>query len=156
MNTKLRICPLVLVAMFASCAPVRNEQMSKNAFSEYGISSDLEIIWVDCLSQKETDYLVFFYSETCDYCHKIMGDVIEFSRSNIIKTYFSDIKKGDIKIPIARDVSETLGSKEINDFFIAGTPTIIEVYEGMIIANIPGVDDCLTFLNEQRLNNKKQ
>ena len=154
MNTKLRICPLLLVAMFASCAPVRNERMSKNAFSEYEIPIDQEIIWSDCLNQKEANYLVFFYAETCGHCHEIMGDVLEFSRSDIIKTYFSDIKKGEEKLPISNNVDETLGITEINDFFIAGTPTVIEVYEGIVIANIPGKDECLTFLNDQRMNDK--
>ena len=84
-----------------------------------------------------------------------MGDVLAFSEENIIKTYFSDINATDAKIPINRDISGTLGIDSINDFYIAGTPTIIEVYEGTVTANIPGKDACLTFLNEQRLNNEK-
>ena len=154
MKYRLRILPLVLTAMFASCAPAKSEQMSKNAFDEYEILNTQQIKWSTVLSQTETNYLVFFYSETCPHCHEIMGDVIAFSESNIVKTYFLDTKKSETKVPIKNEVDETIGVTEIDDLFIAGTPTIIEVQEGMVKANVPGKDECLTFLNEQRLVHK--
>ena len=151
MNHRLRILPLLLTAMFASCTPATSEQMSKNAFSEHEIVIIQQIKWSTVLSQKESQYLVFFYSETCAHCHKIMGDVIAFSESEIVKTYFLDIKQSETKIPIKNEIDETIGVTSVNDLFIAGTPTIIEVEEGMVKANVPGKDQCLTFLNEQRL-----
>ena len=154
MNHKLRILPLVLVAMFASCTPATSEQMSKNAFSEHEIVNIQQIKWSDVLSQIETNYLVFFYSETCQHCHQIMGDVISFATSDIVKTYFLDIKKSEIKVPIKNEIDETIGVTSVDDLFIAGTPTIIEVEEGIVKANVPGKDECLTFLNEQRLIHK--
>ena len=154
MNHRLRILPLLLVAMFASCTPATSEQMSKNAFSEHEIVIIQQIKWADILSQKESHYLVFFYSETCAHCHEIMGDVIVFSESDIVKTYFLDIKQSETKIPIKNEVDETIGASSIDDLFIAGTPTIIDVEEGMVMANVPGKDDCLSFLNEQRLIHK--
>ena len=151
MNHRLRIFPLLLVAMFASCTPATSEQMSKNAFSEHEIVIIQQIKWADILSQKESHYLVFFYSETCAHCHEIMGDVIAFSTAEIVRTYFLDIKQSETKIPIKNEIDETIGATSINDLFIAGTPTIIEVEEGVVKANIPGKDECLSFLNEQRL-----
>ena len=151
MTYRLRILPLVLVAMFTSCAPAKSEQMSKNAFEEYEIVNTQQIKWSSVLSQIETNYLVFFYSETCHYCHEIMRDVIAFSTSNIVKTYFLDIKKSETKVPIKNEIDETIGATSINDVFIAGTPSIIEVEDGMVKANIPGKDECLSFLNELRL-----
>ena len=154
MNHKLRILPLLLVATFASCTPAKSEQMSKNAFSEYEIVLNQQIEWSSLLSQIETNYLIFFYSETCPHCHEIMEDVIEFATSEILKTYFLDTKKSEIKIPIKNEVYETIGITSIDELFIAGTPTIIEVDEGMVRANVPGKDECLSFLNEQRLIHK--
>ena len=151
MTYRLRILPLVLVATFASCAPATSEQMSKNAFDEYEILNTQQIKWSTVLSQTETNYLVFFYSETCPHCHEIMGDVIAFSSSEIMKMYFIDIKKSEIKIPINNEIDETIGKSDFEDLFIAGTPTIFEVEEGILKANVPGKDDCLTFLNEIRL-----
>lgn len=154
MTYRLRILPLVLVAMFASCAPAKSEQMSKNAFDEYEILNTQQIKWSTVLNQTETNYLVFFYSETCQHCHEIMGDVIAFSLSEIMKTYFLDIKKSEAKVPIKNEIDETIGANVIDELFIAGTPTIIEVEDGTVKANVPGKDECLTFLNEQRLIHK--
>ena len=154
MKISLRIYTLFLAALFTSCTPANSEQTSISSSSEHTIPVNRQIIWTDCLNREETNYLVFFYSETCSHCHEIMGDVLEFSTENIIKIYFSDINKGGTKIPIATNIDDTLGISDINEFFIAGTPTIVEVNEATVFANVAGKDACLTFLNEQRLNNK--
>lgn len=151
MNYKLRILPLVLTALFTSCSPAESEQMSKNAFSEYKITIDQKIMWSNCLSQNEDHYLVFFFSETCVHCHEIMGDVLSFAESNILKMYFLNIKEQDSKIPISNNIDSTIGMSSVDELFIAGTPTIIEVESWLVKANIAGTDNCLTFLNEQRL-----
>ena len=155
MKTKIGFYSLVLLALLTSCSSSNSEQSNSNASSGFDIPVEQQIIWTDCLSQEEENYLVFFYSETCNHCHEIMGDVIAFSEENIIKIYFSDVAKGETKIPISRDVDDALGIDDINSFFIAGTPTLIEVYEGTVTANVPGKDACLSFLNEQRINNEK-
>ena len=155
MKTKIGFYSLVLLALLTSCSSSNSEQSNSNASSGFDIPVEQQIIWTDCLSQEEEDYLVFFYSETCNHCHEIMGDVLAFSEESIIKIYFSDVAKGETKIPISRDVDDTLGIDDINSFFIAGTPTLIEVYEGTVTANVPGKDTCLSFLNEQRINNEK-
>ena len=128
--------------------------MSKNAFSDYNVPTSQKIVWSDCLSQKEDHYLVFFYSETCTHCHEIMGDVLSFYEANVLPTYFLDIKASDIIVPISNNIDLTIGVDNIDDLFIAGTPTIIEVENWIVKANVPGSDNCLTFLNEQRLLNK--
>ena len=154
MNYKLRILPFVLTALFASCSPAKSEQMSKNTFSEYNVPLDQKIVWSDCLSQKEDHYLVFFYSESCAHCHEIMGDVLSFYEANVLQMYFLDTKATDTKIPIGSNIDLTIGIDNANELFIAGTPTIIEVENWIVKANVPGSDNCLTFLNEQRLLHK--
>ena len=154
MKYRLRILPLLITAMFASCSPVESEQMSKNAVSEYKEIKLDQIDWPDCLKQEEDHYLVFFYSDTCPHCHEIIGDVIEFSLSDIAKLYFLNTKETSVKVPISNDIDLTIGVETIDDLFIMGTPTIIEVEEWSVKANVAGKDNCLTFLNEQRLINK--
>ena len=155
MNHKLRILPLLITALFTSCSPVESEQISKNAFSEYKVTIDQKISWSEMFQQKEDHYLVFFYSETCTHCHEIMGDVLSFAESNIVKTYFLDIKESEVKVPISNNIDSTIGVNSIDDLFIAGTPTIVEVENLIVKANVAGTDNCLTFLNEQRLTNKR-
>ena len=154
MNHSLRILPLLLTAMFASCTPAKSEQMSKNAFNEYEILDSQKVSWPEVLRQKELNYLVFFYSETCPHCHEIIGDVLAFSNENIVPTYFLDIKKQETKVPIKNEITETIGATSIDDLFIMGTPSIVEVENATVIANVAGKDSCLTLLNEQRLAHK--
>lgn len=156
MNLRWHICPLVLVAVFASCSPAKSESSSKNASKEYEtIINDLLIKWDDCLSQEESNYLVFVYAETCTHCHEIMGDVIQFTQENVVKTYFVNKSDSTNEINICPVDEVTVGINEIDKLAIAGTPTIFEIEEGKTTKNIYGADDCLTFLNEQRLNKKK-
>ena len=151
---KVRFLSLVLVAMFTSCTPEVSEQSNENAWKDYEIVIKNQIKWSAILSQKENHYLIFFYSETCPYCHEIMGDVIAFSTSEIVMTYFIDIKESETKIPIKNEIDETIGKSKIDDIFIMGTPTIIEIEEYIVKANVPGKDNCLTLLNELRLTYK--
>ena len=154
MKFKLYILPFFLTALFSSCSPVESEQMNKNTSREYIVPLDQKIVWSDCLKQKEDHYLVFFYSDTCAHCHEIMGDVLSFYETNIVTTYFLDIKGSDNIVPISNNIDLTIGADNIDDLFIAGTPTIIEVENWIVKANVPGSDNCLTFLNEQRLQHK--
>ena len=154
MNLRLRILPVFLTAMFASCSPAASEQMSKNAFSEYEIVQNNQIIWSEIFKQNEDRYLVFFYSETCGHCHQIMGDVIAFSQEEITKMYYLNTKDQDIKIPINPLTESTIGMDTVDELFIAGTPTIMEIKNHVVNNNIPGKDECLTYLNMLRLEHK--
>ena len=154
MNLRLRILPVFLTAMFASCSPAASEQMSKNAFSEYEIVQNNQIIWSEIFKQNEDRYLVFFYSETCGHCHQIMGDVIAFSQEEITKMYYLNTKDQGIKIPINPLTESTIGMDTVDELFIAGTPTIMEIKNHVVNNNIPGKDECLTYLNMLRLEHK--
>jgi hypothetical protein len=83
-----------------------------------------------------------------------MEDVIAFSSSKILTTYFIDIKKSETKIPIKNEIDETIGKSDFNDVFIMGTPTFIEAENHIVKANVPGKDNCLTLINELRLTQK--
>ena len=155
MNLRWHICLLLIVAVFTSCSSANSELLSKNASKEHErIIKENEILWDDCLSQDESNYLVFIYSETCSHCHEIMGDVTLFVQSNIFKTYFVNKSDSSNKIPICPIDEVVVDVDEIDCLSIAGTPTILEVEEGRTTANIFGADSCLTFLNEQRLKKK--
>ena len=154
MKFRWQFCLLIVVAMIASCTPEESQSSNKNASEEYGIVTEQEILLADCLSQEEDNYIVFFHSDKCEHCKQIIGDVIEFAASNILKTYFVNIGKSENKIKICQPVDLTIGITDVKDLAIVGTPTIIEVEEGMTIANAPGKESCLTYLNEQRAKYK--
>ena len=153
-NMKLYALPLILAVVFTSCSPSKSESSSKNAVQEYEIISRQEIYLSECLSQEEEHYLVFFHSETCGHCQEIIEDVVAFAESNIIKMYFLNVSKSENKIErCSRDEIET-GIDSVDDLKIVGTPTIMEIEEGIVTANIAGKDACISFLNELRASTK--
>ena len=154
MNHKLRILPLILVATFASCTPVENEQMSKNALIDFDYSLYPHLDWQDSLKQQESNYLLFFYSKTCTYCQEIIEDVQAFCDENIMKVYWINTRETSTTIPVSYDIDKTLGVDDVSNLFIRGTPSIIEVFKGIVVANVPGKENCLTFINDQRLHKR--
>ena len=154
MNFRWQFCPLLVVAMIASCTPKESQSSNKNASKEYGIVTDQEILLADCLSQKEENYIIFFHSDKCEHCKQIIEDVTEFASLNILKTYFVNVAKSENKIKICQPIDLTIGVTDVNELAIVGTPSIVEVENGMTIANAPGKESCLTFLNEQRAKYK--
>lgn len=153
MKLKMCILPFLTMALFTSCSPAQSEYSNKNTSSEYEINANLLISWDDCLNQKESHYLVFFYSKSCQHCHQIMGDVLSFSESNIVKTYFLDTKDPNNNVQLSNDIDKTIGVSKTDELFIVGTPTLLEIEDGYVKANVPGKEDCLSLLNELRLNN---
>ena len=145
-NMKLHTLPLLLVAVFTSCSSKGSESTSKNAIQEYEIVNKQEIYLDDCLSQIEEKYLVFFHSETCTHCQEIIEDVIAFANSSIIKTYFLNVSKKENKITRCSQDEIEVGIDKVEDLRIVGTPTIVEVEEGVTTVNVAGKSACLAFL----------
>lgn len=152
MKLRLLVCSFISLVLLASCTPNEEDKSSLQSSSNNEIPTLLQINWVDTFKQEEDDYLVFFHSDTCSHCQEIMGDVIAFANSNIKKTYFANIESPEGKMPIVKGSEPLLGIDNISDFYIPGTPTLIEIKEGVVTANNPGKDKCLTFLNQERLN----
>lgn len=155
MSLRMHICLLIGAAMFVSCSPAQNEQSNKNASTEYEIPIEQEIYLTDSLSQKESQYLVFFHSDTCSHCKEIIGDVLSFCDENIIKLYFLNIKKPTNEIKTCSKEEITIGVNSYEDLQIVGTPSIIKVENGVTTANVAGKEDCLTLINQERLNHNK-
>ena len=152
MKLRLLVCSFISLVLLASCTPNGEDNSSLQSNSNNEIPTLLQINWVDTFKQEEDDYLVFFHSDTCSHCQEIMGDVIAFANSNIKKTYFANIESPEGKMPIVKGSEPLLDIDNISDFYIPGTPTLIEIKEGIVTANNPGKDKCLTFLNQERLN----
>ena len=156
MSLRMHICSLFVAAMFVSCSPAQNEQSNKNASTDFKIPIEQEIVLIDCLSQSESQYLVFFHSETCSHCREIMGDILLFNDETILKVYFLDIKKPNNEVTICQKEEIVLGVSNYQDIKIIGTPTLIKVENGVTTANVAGKEECLTLINQERLNNNKQ
>jgi len=72
-------------------------------------------------TQPESDYLVYFYSDSCGYCATIKNDVLAFADSN----------EANMKLYLANTFYLT-GTNTIPN--LTGTPGIVRVTDGVIVA----------------------
>ena len=149
MTYRLLIASLATLAIVASCSPAKDATIIKNTYSEQEIVKEQQIPWLDILEQKEDNYIVFVYSEKCAHCHDMIDEIVAFANDEILTTYFVDTLQNDVPIKI----NNAVGMSSIEEVSIVGTPTLIEIDRGIVTSNIPGIDDCLSFLNEKRKNN---
>lgn len=154
MKLKAFFYPLVSLIFLVSCTPEASSSSNQSSQFDEMIPESLKINWSDSFKQEDEEYLVFFYSDTCSHCHEIMGDVIAFTEENIKQTYFANIISSEGKMPIVKGGDPITGVDDISDFYILGTPTLIEIEEGTVTSHIPGKDAILTFLNNERLYHK--
>ena len=141
------IFSLLSIGLLASCTPDKNTSEKVKAFDEFEIVIENSIIWPEILNQEEKNYIIFFYSETCAYCHEMQEEVVDFAITCPLKTYF--LNTSENTVPIKED--KIINVKNYEEASITGTPTILEVKEATITDNIAGIDDCLTYLNAQRM-----
>ncbi len=141
------IASLLSITLITSCSSNENSTSSYKPFNEYQVVVDNSIKWPEILNQEEKSYIIFLYSETCAYCHEMQEEVVDFAITCPLKTYFLNV--GENAVPI--DSDKKIGITNYEEASINGTPSILEVENATITANISGIDDCLTYLNEQRL-----
>ena len=78
--------------------------------------------------------------------------MVSFALDDIVKMYFVDIDKPGNEIQKCSLDEVTTGVSDIDDFKIAGTPTIVEVQNGVTTKNAPGKNKCLDLLNDLRVS----
>ena len=141
------IVSVLSIGLLASCSHSENSSESFKAYKDFEVVANNSITWLEILNQEEKNYIIFFYSETCAYCHEMQQEVIDFAITCPLKTYF--LNTSENTVPIKED--KVINVKNYEEASITGTPTILEVNDATITDNIAGIDDCLTYLNAQRL-----
>ena len=141
------IVPILSFSLLTACSQSENSSESFKAYKDFEIVANNSITWSEILNQEEKEYIIFFYSETCAYCHEMQKELVDFAIACPLKTYF--LNTSENTVPIKED--KVINVKNYEEASITGSPSILEVKEATITANIAGIDDCLTYLNEQRL-----
>ena len=141
------IVPILSFSILTACSQSENSSESFKAYKDFEVVVNNSIAWPEILNQEEKNYIIFFYSETCAYCHEMQQEVIDFAITCPLKTYF--LNTSENTVPIKED--KVINVKNYEEASITGTPTILEVKKATITDNIAGIDDCLTYLNAQRV-----
>ena len=111
------------------CSPSNKTTTKSTNNQDYPILDykivDTSISWIDVFEQEEERYLVYFYSEYCGYCKSVKEEFISYYLLNKEKIYFLDAFKE--KAIYKNDPSKLIGGDNIEDFYIPGTPFLVEL-----------------------------
>jgi len=121
---------LLSLALLLSCSPSANASDSgenaqeSTSFLDYS-EVTTQIKWVDIFEQEEERYLIYFYSEYCGYCRDIKEEFLTYYFGADEKIYFVDSIKE--KAVYKSGAEWIIGVNNIDDFFIPGTPFLVEI-----------------------------
>lgn len=137
---------LLSAAILTACTS--NGEVIEHNYHEI---KDKLISWDDIFIQKEDSYLIYFYSERCIHCNEIKQEIISFFLEDITTMYFVCT---NIKAEFG-PTKELNGIDSINDFYIFGTPFLLELKNHIVedyYAGVNEVKDRISIL--KYLNNK--
>lgn len=132
-----------LLLLFVINPKIINEDkciVSNETNHSYDEISHLIINYQDIFLQTEQHYFVYFYTFNCGHCYQLKNYMISYALCNQIKTYFisenNDIKYGS-------NTNKTIGINDIEQLFILGYPSLIEIKNKALIYNEAGKDKIL-------------
>lgn len=132
---------LLLIPLLVACSKTEQSTSSETILlsHDYSEVSERMIEWKDVFMQQEDFYYCYVFSKTCSHCNAIKDYVIDYAlRKN--NMYFIEFNKN---IPITSDVSYTIEKTRVEDIGILGTPTLLEIFNGTLIANVAGEKNIL-------------
>ena len=143
---KNKITPLVLLILIGCSEPVENAEtdVTKTEY-EYSITENKQITWNEVLSKSKSRYVVYFYSEYCGYCKQVKQEVLSYYLKNVDEMYFIDTVKE--KAVYKSNDGVLIGTKNITDFYIFGTPFLARLLNHKISNYYVGVKEIRDFIN---------
>lgn len=109
---------------------------------------ETSIKWVDIFEQEEDRYLVYFYSEFCRHCKNVKEAFISYYLLDIEKIYFLDTVKENAVFK--NDASKLMGKDNIEDFYVPGTPFLVEFTNWTITNYYLGEEAVRTYVNKNK------
>lgn len=140
-----RLLLVSLLCSLTSCSSTTSENSFDSSLlstHDYSEVEDKTINWTDLFNIDSVQYYAYIFSYTCGHCKNIKDIVIDFAlrKDNF---YFIEYTKD---IPIVVDVEVTLNQNDLNNIGILGTPSLLEVYNKMLIMNIAGEKEISKFI----------
>ena len=142
----LLICGLIIISV--SCSKSSKESISSIIY-DYDLTQDKTIEWNDLFNQNPDFYYVYVYSPKCGYCNDIKQDVLNYC-FNLSSSMYFVCTDNDIVIGPPKDL---VGLNNIEEFYIFGTPFLIEVKERAVANYYAGKEEILAFISIWLKNN---
>ena len=113
---------------------------------DYKEVEDKFISWDNLFKIEQAWYYVYIFSYSCGHCLNIKNEIIEYSL-NHDNFYFVEFNKD---IPILTNIEETINQIDIQYVGILGTPSLLEIYNKVLIGNVAGEKEILKTIAKPR------
>ncbi|NCA95789.1 MAG: hypothetical protein EOM74_02290 [Methanomicrobia archaeon] len=104
-----------------------------------------EITWSNIFNQTPEEYFVYFYSPFCGHCLSIKDLVIGTALCGKKDIYFV---VSSIEVIITHDTGSTIGATSIEEMWIGGYPTLLQIRGGALMMNIAGATAICDYLTD--------
>ena len=141
MKKLLLITTLINLTLLTSCVSIKVSELTKQDYKDI---EQYKITWKDLFSQANSEYFVYIYSVSCSHCNDIKRDIINFVLNQTYPTYVIEYNK---EIPISSYVEDSIGSTRFEYVSIIGTPSLLQIVEGVLSLNVAGSKEILQILS---------
>lgn len=137
---RLFIIPIFLY--LSSCANSSSVGGLPHISYSYDDVIDYYASWENVFSIDMPNYNIYIYSIHCAHCANLKDHIIPYAleHKNI---FFIEYTKD---IPIGSNADSTIGITSIDNLFIKGTPSLINITESVVTANLAGQHDIMYYL----------
>ena len=135
------LCALTMLGC-SSCGigARKTDEQKQRDYLDY---EDIALEWKDLFLPAKSQYFVYIYSISCLHCERIKEDVLEAIDLNLDAFYLIHYTS---EIQTKSNVSETIGKEKVEEVYILGTPTLLEISDHHIALNIAGENAILDYL----------
>ena len=138
---------LLSVLLLTSCGVTGSESQEEDEKKiDYDDLELPKIAWSDIFLKEDDKYLVYFYSEECGYCNSIKEEILDYYEMTTRKMYFIDVIE-DGNVVINHSFDSVIGVNDVNNLFIRGTPSLLEIENHAVLNYYAGVQTIRAFIS---------
>ena len=143
---------LLLIPLVAGCSSKPEEVVKRDEQKalDYTDFAELNLDWKDLFFPAKSQYFVYIYSNSCQHCERIKEEVLLTIDKNRDLFYLTQFNS-DVRIGF--NVMETIGKEKIEEVYIMGTPSLIEISNHYVALNIAGEKEITDYLELLPHNN---
>ena len=142
---RTKILTLLLLPLLTGCSTTKVEATSQVEQKEldYTDFEELKLEWKSLFLPAKSQYFVYIYSISCLHCAHIKKEVLSTIEEHKELFYLMEYQS---EIPTSFNVSETIGKEKVEEVYIMGTPTLIEITNHYVGLNIAGEKEITDYL----------
>ena len=142
---RTKILTLLLLPLLIGCSTTKVEATSQVEQKEldYTDFEDFKLEWKNLFLPAKSQYFVYIYSNSCLHCARIKKEVLSTIEEHKELFYLMEYQD---EIPTSFNVSETIGKEKVEEVYIMGTPTLIEITNHYVGLNIAGEKEITDYL----------